>query len=249
MVRRRVETALLLLGSLLLAVFFVGLADSALSVRAEMASFNNSNQQRISASPEQRHSTIDFSYWSKSRVSAYLNTLAVKLPAPLALLRIPKVNLEVPVLEGSGALVLNRGVGHIVGTAHPGEFGNIGIAGHRDSFFRVLQHVDVGDRIDLQTPAQVFHYQVSRITIVDPMDVTVLRPQPNPSLTLITCYPFHFLGSAPKRYVVVASMAERSVENATLVRVQKSSQARSRTTNLQQELQTVNERSPKEKRQ
>ena len=125
---------------------------------------------------------------------------------PLAVLRIPKVHLEVPVLDGTDDLTLNRGVGHIVGTVRPGEDGNIGIAGHRDGFFRALKDVGPGDTIELVTPKRVVRYAVDQIVLVRPEDVSVLQPRSRPSLTLVTCYPFYFVGSAPQRYIVQASV-------------------------------------------
>jgi sortase A len=129
---------------------------------------------------------------------------------PVGVLRIARIHLEVPVLEGTSALTLNRGAGRIEGTAQPGEDGNIGIAGHRDSFFRGLKDVQVGDAIELGTPEDVSTYVVDRIQVVPPDRVDVLQPSGRPSLTLITCYPFHFFGRAPERYVVTALLAGSS---------------------------------------
>jgi sortase A len=120
-------------------------------------------------------------------------------------LRISKIGLEAPLLDGTDALTLNHGLGRISGTARPGEPGNLGIAGHRDSFFRRLKDLGSGDTVDLTTGSGVDHYVVDQIEIVRPNDVHVLEPRPVPSLTLVTCYPFYFIGSAPLRYVVHAS--------------------------------------------
>jgi sortase A len=125
----------------------------------------------------------------------------------VGVLRIARTHLEVPVLEGTSALTLNRGAGRIEGTSQPGEGGNIGIAGHRDSFFRGLKDVHVGDTIELGTPAEASTYVVDQIQIVNPDRVDVLRPTAQPSLTLVTCYPFHYFGRAPQRYVVTAVLA------------------------------------------
>jgi sortase A len=127
---------------------------------------------------------------------------------PLGVLRIAKIRLEVPVLEGTDALTLNRGAGRIAGTARPGEQGNIGIAGHRDGFFRGLKDVAVGDAIELKTLQGTDNYVVDQIRIVTPDRVEVLQARGVPSLTLITCYPFYFIGSAPKRYIVTASLQQ-----------------------------------------
>jgi sortase A len=123
-------------------------------------------------------------------------------------LRIPRLGFTAPVFEGTDDLTLNRGLGRIGGTATIGEPGNIGIAGHRDGFFRVLKDVARGELIELNTPDGRQDYVVDRIAVVDPMDVEVLRPRSSRQLTLITCYPFYFVGDAPYRYVVQASLMD-----------------------------------------
>ena len=153
----------------------------------------------------------DVSLWSTKRIQAYQESLATHFAPALALLRIPKINLEVPVLEGTDDLSLNRAVGHIVGTPKPGEVGNVGIAGHRDGFFRGLKDIRTGDAIDIVTPVSVNRYVVDEITVVDPKNVSVLAPRAHSSITLITCYPFYFIGSAPQRYIVHASLMGSSV--------------------------------------
>jgi sortase A len=125
---------------------------------------------------------------------------------PLAMLRIPKIRLEVPVLNGTDELTLNRGVGRIAGTAVPGQSGNVGIAGHRDGFFRGLKSIIPGDLIELSTNHTNAVYRVQRVRITSPNDTSVLQSGPEPSLTLITCYPFYFVGPAPKRYIVEATL-------------------------------------------
>ena len=148
----------------------------------------------------------DFSLWSAERVKDYQQTLKAQLVPAVALLRIPKIRLEVPVLDGTDDMSLNRAVGLIAGTARPGEEGNIGIAGHRDGFFRGLKDLQEGDRIELVTATGTDIYTVKRIVVVTPDDIAVLGPRPRPSITLVTCYPFYFAGSAPQRYIVQASM-------------------------------------------
>jgi len=151
----------------------------------------------------------DFGTWSEKRIWAYEQSLGEHIDPPLAVLRISKVHLEVPVLEGTDDLILNRGVGHILGTVHPGEDGNIGIAGHRDGFFRVLKDVRQGDTIEVSTSSRTDTYIVDQTLVVHPDDVSVLQPRSLSSLTLVTCYPFYFVGSAPERYIVEASRADR----------------------------------------
>lgn len=146
----------------------------------------------------------DVSLWDIERVRAWRGTLTRPAPAPLAILRIPKIRLDVAVLPGTGEFVLNRAVGHIEDTALPGTDGNIGIAGHRDGFFRRLEGIASGDAIEIETLEGRHLYHVERTWIVDPEDVSVLDPTPSASLTLVTCYPFSFVGPAPQRFIVRA---------------------------------------------
>ncbi len=119
-------------------------------------------------------------------------------------IEIPERQLSVAVMEGVDKTTLRRAVGHIPGTALPGEAGNVGLAGHRDTFFRPLRDVKVKDEIDVSTLAGIFKYQVVSLRIVDPENVGVLAPSGENVLTLVTCYPFYFVGPAPKRWIVRA---------------------------------------------
>jgi sortase A len=148
--------------------------------------------------------TPDLTLWSPHRVSAWHKALEDPAPAPLAALRIPKIQLEVPVLPGTGDRTLDRGLGHIEDTPPPGAAGNSGIAGHRDGFFRGLKDLAAGDAIELDTLEGKHLYRVERTWVVEPEDVSVLDPTPTPALTLVTCYPFYFVGSAPQRFIVRA---------------------------------------------
>jgi sortase A len=121
-------------------------------------------------------------------------------------LRIPRIGLQVPVLPGSDDLTLNRAVGIIPGTAMPGEAGNVAIAGHRDGFFRGLKDLETGDAIELETLAGKQEYRVASIRIVDDTELSVLAPTTEPVLTLVTCYPFYFIGNAPQRYIIRAEI-------------------------------------------
>ena len=103
---------------------------------------------------------------------------------------------------------MNRGVGLIEGTASLNEVGNVGIAGHRDGFFRVLKDVKIGDRLILQTPQRLRRYQVTQTLIVDPDHVEVLDPTEDHVVTLVTCYPFYYVGPAPRRFIVKAQLKE-----------------------------------------
>ena len=132
---------------------------------------------------------------------------------PLGRIEITSIALSAMIEEGTGTRVLRRGVGHITGTALPGEPGNIGVAGHRDTFFRKLRNIHEGDEITLTTLAGSFVYHVELISIVEPQDSQVLRDSGEKLLTLVTCYPFGFVGFAPKRFVV---RARQMVDSATL---------------------------------
>ena len=183
-------------------------ADSLLGSKREMARF-----AALQAAALRQPDAPDQSLWSRERVAAWQAAVKEKGPPPLAILRIPRIHLEVPVLEGTDDTLLNRGVGHIEDTATPGRQGNSGIAGHRDGFFRGLKDIGPGDAIELETLGAIEVYRVERTWIVDPEDVSVLDPTPARSLTLVTCYPFYFVGSAPRRYIVraVAETASTSV--------------------------------------
>jgi sortase A len=168
------------------------------SARREVARF----EARRSFAPQL--ATPDQSLWSKVRVVAWRKARNEPLPSPLAVLRILKIGLEVPVLPGTDDETLDRGAGHIDDTAQPGTDGNSGIAGHRDGFFRGLKDVAAGDTIELETLAGSERYRIVRTWVVNPDDVSVLDPTPARSLTLVTCYPFYFVGSAPLRFIVRA---------------------------------------------
>lgn len=141
-------------------------------------------------------------------IVAIENFLEVKPARAIAVLQIPKLHLAVPVFEGTAKLSLNRGVGWIESTAAPAQEGNIGIAGHRDTFFRGLRHMERGDEILLVTRERTQLFQVKRTEIVGPREVSVLKPGKVRSLTLITCYPFYYIGRAPKRFVVEATLTK-----------------------------------------
>lgn len=207
-----IQRLLLLVGLVLIAIYVAAQLHRAILSHAELRRFRDSRLEQTTKTqagfPVSAQFTFDFSLWSEQRISAFEQSLTAHVEAPLAVLRIPKVRLEVPVLDGTDELSLNRGVGHISGTVRPGEDGNVGIAGHRDGFFRVLKDVGPGDTIELETGSRTDTYRVDRIVVVRPDDVSVLRARTNRSLTLVTCYPFYFIGSAPQRYIVQASIAE-----------------------------------------
>jgi len=189
---RKLGGLLVIAGSALLAVYLVPTVYGAAMSHVEIAEF--------------RAESASHREWDSARILAYKRSLSLKFPPPEAILRIPRIGLEVPVLEGVNDLTMNRGAGHIPGTALPGERGNVGIAGHRDGFFRGLKGVAPGDVIDVERFTGTDHYSVQKIDIVSPSDTSDLKATTGATLTLVTCYPFHFVGSAPQRYVVRAAL-------------------------------------------
>jgi sortase A len=128
-----------------------------------------------------------------------------KLPAgTIGKIEIPRIGMSAMIAEGTEGATLRRAIGHVPGTAFPGETGNAAIAAHRDTFFRGLRNLSRGDEIDVTTDRGLFHYVVESTEIVKPNDVSVLKPGKSPELTLITCYPFFWIGPAPKRFIVHA---------------------------------------------
>ncbi len=119
-------------------------------------------------------------------------------------IKVPKMGIDVAIFEGSDGKTLRRGAGHLPLSAFPGEPGNVAISAHRDTFFRPLRHIEPGDRVEVQTLDGVYDYEVEWTRIVAPTDVEVVDPTPEPSLTLITCYPFYYVGNAPQRFIVRA---------------------------------------------
>jgi sortase A len=127
-------------------------------------------------------------------------------------LEIRSIGLSVPIVEGFNSADLRRGVGHVHGTAMPGGLGNMALAGHRDTFFRPLRNIRQGMRISVFTADGRYDYIVDSTTIVDPEQVSVLAIHNTPEMTLITCYPFDFIGSAPHRFIIRAHL--KSIEPA-----------------------------------
>ena len=139
----------------------------------------------------------------------------VVLPGdPIGKLTIGSVGISAMVLEGADSETLNVAPGHIPGTALPQENGNVAIAGHRDTFFRNLEKLRDGDSITLTTLTGVYWYRVDSMEVVDPARLDVLAPTKEPTLTLVTCYPFHMIGPAPKRFIVRGHLVRPSVKNS-----------------------------------
>lgn len=216
---KRVETGLLVTGTSLLAAFFFVRAWSDSSSAAGIEAFEQARQSLAelggsqellvsAAGPAQfngeRISSPDFALWSEKRIREYRESVAASTDLPLAVLAIERLGLEVPVYNGASDFNLNRGVARIKGTAQVNAPGNLGIAGHRDGFFRGLKNLALGDQLVVETLAGAASYRVTSIEIVDPSDVWVLAPTEADTVTLVTCYPFYFVGNAPQRYIVTA---------------------------------------------
>ena len=148
--------------------------------------------------------SVDMTLWSPGRVKAYKAALQQASPPTLAILRIPRLKLEVPVYDGTTDAVLDLAAGRIEGTALPGTTGNVGIAAHRDGFFRVLKDIKEGDALVLDTPVATEQYRVEWIRITTPDDVSVIDATPGHAVTLVGCYPFYHVGAAPQRFIVRA---------------------------------------------
>jgi len=129
---------------------------------------------------------------------------------------VPRLGIRAIVLHGDSPAQLRHAVGHIVKTALPGEPGNVVLAGHRDTFFRPLRDIRVGDEIRLKTRVRQFEYRVQSIEVVEPTEIRVLQTSTSHELTLLTCFPFRYVGPAPKRFVVHAHEISRSASPSTI---------------------------------
>ena len=139
-------------------------------------------------------------------------TSEVSPHAVLGQMRIPLLGVSVPVMEEDGADDLLRGVGHIPGTAMPGGLGTVGLAGHRDTFLRPLANIAPRMEIQVSRGAAMYRYVVDSTEIVHPEAVDVLAQQNKPELVLVTCYPFHYIGAAPMRFIVHAHLVSLTPE-------------------------------------
>jgi sortase A len=160
---------------------------------------------------EQRYETLKFDRALALPVSSRPD---VVVPGgPIGKLAIPAAGISVIVLEGTDTGTLNVAPGHVPGTALPSDNGNVAIAGHRDTFFRNLEKIRYGDSVTLTTLGAAYHYKVDSIDIVDPSRTDVLAPTGRATLTLVTCYPFHRIGPAPKRFIVRGHLVNKVASN------------------------------------
>lgn len=182
------ETVFWVVGLALIALYFVTVAHGEIERRDGIAAFNGA------------YSAPDRSSGSQGRIDVPEASGSM----PVAVLRIARINLEDPVYADDTEHNLNRGAGLIAGTARPGSDGNVGVAAHRNGYLRTLRYVVIGDVIELDSPHARGVYVVSELSIVDPADTRPLNETGTPTITLVTCYPFHFAGGATKRYIVRA---------------------------------------------
>jgi sortase A len=221
----KTSTSLLVVEAVAWSVGILGLAGyasaryySASAHEQGLASFELARNSGTSESPRAMSvpsaEQVDMSTWSKTRIDEYRE--ATQQPAaPAGVLQIPSLKLRVPIYDGTSELNLHRGAGLIEGTARLGESGNVGIAAHRDGFFRALKDIAVGDTILVEQIAKTDSYKVVEVLIVGPSDVSVLRPTSTPTVTLVTCYPFYYVGSAPQRFIVLAQRIEARLTPAS----------------------------------
>lgn len=144
----------------------------------------------------------DQSLWSQTRVREFAASRGLPVDPPVAVLRISSLSLAVPVYPDESELYLNRGVGLVPGSGSPDKGGNAAIAGHRDGYFRVLMNARKGDIVEVETRLRTHRYRVTAVDIVDKNDNRLLADTDEPTITLVTCYPFYFVGAAPKRFLV-----------------------------------------------
>ncbi len=206
------ERGLCVLGLVCLGVYAAACTHGAMFQSSEKAAFDDA---LVAALHAEDHDT---SSWSAARIDHYQEASTVPVEA-LARLDVPDGSISVMVLAGTDELTLNRAVGHIEGTPEPGSSGNVGIAGHRDGFFRGLREVEQGDALSLTTLEGVSQYEVTKIEIVAPSAVEVLEPTDYDALTLVTCYPFYYVGDAPQRYIVHAKKVDYETHAQTHARL------------------------------
>jgi sortase A len=222
---RVAQSLLLATGATLLVVYAAAQVDAARTRAHALEAFaeargdqavvsESASSATPSSAPLEYSNDPDQALWSGPRIAAYRASANLARDVPLGVLAIPSVKLEAPIFEGTGELTLNRGIGRIEGTADVDAAGNLGLAGHRDGYFRVLKDVHVGDIIDVQSLARTTRYRVTEVSIVEPTDVHVLAPTDASTLTLVTCYPFYFIGEAPKRYIVKGAAESAAASGA-----------------------------------
>ena len=202
---RWIERSLFLIGIVCLGIWVYVFVDARLTQRREEQHLEEALRQRsLASAPEGSTPAAATDALGSFQGEAFVSAEDLEEGALIGRIEIPRVGVSAIVLHGIGNKTLRRGVGHIPGTPLPEHGGNFGLAGHRDSFFRALKDIRQDDTIELTTLNGTFEYKVEWTKIVAPKDTYVLTDEGAPSLTLVTCYPFYYVGSAPKRFIVRA---------------------------------------------
>jgi sortase A len=194
--RRIISTVLFFFGGIAIGIWLWSMAREALEQRRDAEIFDRQRQ----SPPPPRSPAAAAPKFSRGEL--------------VGRLVIQRIHLQASVREGDDDDTLAVALGHIPGTALPGENGNVGVAGHRDRLFRHLGELARNDEIQLQTPSAAYIYMVDNMAIVKPNDVSVLKPARRGRLTLVTCYPFHYIGAAPERYIVEAHLIAENLSTS-----------------------------------
>jgi sortase A len=209
---RSTEVLSYLAGITLVGFFVTQLVQAEVEREDGISQFEQMSQATAPASPENNPNPFgdvgepDTSLWNAKRIDDYKTSMQGEIPPVLGVLEIPSLGLKVPVYPTDSDLNMDRGAGVIDGMSYPHEPGNIGIAGHRDGYFRVLKDIKKGDAILLQTLEGPKQFRVNATRIVEIPDKRLLQDTDDQTVTLVTCYPFYFVGHAPKRFIVTASL-------------------------------------------
>ncbi|HET9447727.1 MAG TPA: class D sortase [Steroidobacteraceae bacterium] len=188
------------LGAVLVAAYVTITAAGEIGRSADLARFERARVESFEALAS--GDSPDMSLWSAQRIRDFSVARREVIAQPLAILRIQSLRLTVPVYPTATELHLNRGAGVIEGMAAPDGGGNLGIAGHRDGFFRVLKDIAIDDVIEVQTRSRTHRYRVTSIDVVQQSDRRLLGDTDDPTITLVTCHPFYYVGDAPRRFIV-----------------------------------------------
>lgn len=193
-VARVIERACWALACVCMALYVAARTDAAINGRADLAQATTSATHRATTTANVTPAAPVVAHPTPSVASSATNLQG--------LLEIPSLGLRAPLYSDTSAVNLNRGAGLIPGMASPGEGGNLGVAAHRDGLFRPLENIQVGAAIEVRTADFHYIYHVTSIAVVDRTDAALLRNTEEPAITLVTCYPFRFVGPAPRRFVV-----------------------------------------------
>lgn len=197
---RMLQPILVGVGLALMLLYVVTLTAGEFGRRSDVAKFSSASAADNARLAQT--TSPDMSLWSAQRVRDFNLAAQAAVAPPLAVLRVPTLGLTVPVYPTTTEVHLNRGVGVIPGMGTPDRGGNLGLAGHRDGFFRVLKDIEPGMVIEVETHQRMHRYRVASIDIVGKADGRLLADTDDPTITLVTCYPFYFVGDAPRRFIV-----------------------------------------------